>query len=222
MNTLFSVTSDGVITVDTSKIKESFQEAYKGALGSDLNLEDSTVQGQLILNDTENLTTTMNEVVTMANSFSVYTAKGKALDVAAAYFGYYRKSGRKTVVSATLTGAVGTIIPAGSIASNGENEFVSLNKVTIPQSGSITVQFQAKDIGAINCAAGTLTTIVTPVTGWDSVNNELGGIVGALEENDNIFRQRITANWLNIRAKTILGALIDNVAQLADVVSVLG
>lgn len=69
MNTLFSVTSDGVITVDTSKIKESFQEAYKGALGSDLNLEDSTVQGQLILNDTENLTTTMNEVVTMANSF---------------------------------------------------------------------------------------------------------------------------------------------------------
>lgn len=222
MNTLFSVTSDGVITVDTSKIKESFQEAYKGALGSDLNLEDSTVQGQLILNDTENLTTTMNEVVTMANSFSVYTAKGKALDVAAAYFGYYRKSGRKTVVSATLTGAVGTIIPTGSIASNGENEFVSLNKVTIPQSGSITVQFQAKDIGAINCAAGTLTTIVTPVTGWDSVNNELGGIVGALEENDNIFRQRITANWLNIRAKTILGALIDNVAQLADVVSVLG
>lgn len=125
-------------------------------------------------------------------------------------------------MSATLTGAVGTIIPAGSIASNGENEFVSLNKVTIPQSGSITVQFQAKDIGAINCAAGTLTTIVTPVTGWDSVNNELGGIVGALEENDNIFRQRITANWLNIRAKTILGALIDNVAQLADVVSVLG
>ena len=60
MNTLFSVTSDGVITVDTSKIKESFQEAYKGALGSDLNLENCNGQGQLCINNTENRTTTMN------------------------------------------------------------------------------------------------------------------------------------------------------------------
>ena len=84
---IFSVTPQGVITVDTSSIKGDFQEAYKGALGANLNLDDSTVQGQFIITDTKMLTTAQGEVVNIANSFSVYYATGPALDVAAAFFG---------------------------------------------------------------------------------------------------------------------------------------
>lgn len=65
--------------------KADFEEAYKGALGANINLESSTFQGQMITNDTATLTKAMNEVVNIANSFSVYTATGQALDVAAAF-----------------------------------------------------------------------------------------------------------------------------------------
>ena len=48
----FNVTPNGVITVDTVDIKSEFEEAYKGALGADLDLASSTPQGQMIINDT--------------------------------------------------------------------------------------------------------------------------------------------------------------------------
>ena len=219
---IFSVTPQGVITVDTSSIKGDFQEAYKGALGANLNLDDSTVQGQFIITDTKMLTTAQGEVVNIANSFSVYYATGPALDVAAAFFCYYRKQGIGTVVSAVLSGASGTVIPEGSLASNGTFEFALLNTVVIGTDGKVTAEFQCTESGNNPCLSGTLNTIVTIVSGWDSITNPSDGIQGYQTENDNEFRSRITANWLNIRARSILGAIVDNVAALPDVISVIG
>lgn len=219
---MFSVTPQGVITVDTSSIKADFQEAYKGALGANLNLDDSTPQGQLIINDTKMLTVAQGEVVKIANSFSVYYATGAALDVAAAFFGYYRKQGVGTVVPAVLSGSKGTIIPEGSKASNGTFEFALLDTVTIGEDGTATGEFQCVVAGKNPCPAGTLTTIVDQVEGWDSINNPSDGVQGYLTENDNEFRYRITVNWLNIRAKSILGAIVDNVYALPNVISTVG
>lgn len=219
---MFSVTPQGVITVDTTSIKADFQEAYKGALGADLDLDDSTPHGQLIINDTKMVTTAMGEVVKIANSFSVYYATGAALDVAAAFFGYYRKQGVGTVVSAILSGSKGTIIPEGSKASNGTFEFVLLDTITIGDDGTVTGEFQCTEAGKNPCPAGTLTTIVDQVEGWDSINNPSDGVQGYLTENDNEFRYRVTANWLNIRARSILGAIIDNIYALPNVINVLG
>lgn len=219
---VFSVTSQGVITVDTSTIRSDFEEAYKGALGADLNLDASTPQGQLVVNDTAVLTGAMGEVVNIANSFSVYYATGPALDVAAAFFGYYRKQGIGTVVSAVLTGTAGTVIPAGSLVGDGTLEYALLDDVIILQGQTTTAQFQCTTPGANPCPAGSLTTIITTVSGWDTVNNPSDGVQGYETENDNEFRYRITANWLNVRARSILGAIIDNVAALDEVVSVIG
>lgn len=219
---IFSVTNQGVITVDTSTVKASFEEAYKGALGAALNLDTSTPQGQLIANDTETLVGAMGEVVNITNSFSVYYAKGPALDVAAAFFGYYRKQEVGTVVPAVLTGAANTVIPAGSLASDGVFEYALLDTVVILDGQTTTAQFQCTTPGPNPCPANMLTTIVSVVPGWDTVNNPSDGVQGYLTENDNEFRYRITANWLNARASSLLGAIVDNVAAINDVISVLG
>lgn len=219
---LFTVNEFGVISVDTSEVLADFQEAYKGALGANLNLNTGSPQGQLIANDVKNVTYVQEQMILMANSFSVFYATGQALDAAAGFWGYTRKQGTPTVVTATLTGAAGTIIPAGSLASDGTNQYQLLNTLTIPASGNINGQFQGTKAGAIPCLAGSLTTIVSVVQGWDSVSNASDGVVGWETENDNVFRQRITANWLNIRATSILGAIIDNIAQLDGVISVVG
>lgn len=219
---MFSVNEFGVITIDTEDIKSEFESAYKNALGGELNTDVGTPQGQMIANDTQNLVYAQNQVVLVANAMSVLTATGKALDVAAQWWGYYRKQASSTIVIATITGTQGTVIPEGSLVNDGSNNFALLNDVTIPVGGSIDAEFACVEKGAIPCASNTLTTIVSPISGWDTVNNGQAGVIGYEEENDALFRARITANWLNIRARSILGAIIDNVAQLDGVISVLG
>lgn len=219
---LFTVNSNGVITVDTSEIKETFQEAYKNALGSNLNLDASTPQGQLIQSETAVVEEIQTDLVTLVNTFNVYTAEGEGLDSAGAFFGYYRKTNQPTVVVATITGQPDTEIPAGSRASNGNEDFETLDTVVIPAGGTAQVEFQCVKTGAIPCVAGSLNTIVDVITGWDTVENEFDGVIGYETETDNEFRSRITANWLNIRAISTLGSIIDNIAQLDGVVSVVG
>ena len=219
---MFSVNEFGVITIDTADIKTEFEEAYKGALGANLNTDVGTPQGQMIVNDTQNLVYAQNQVVLVANSMSILTATGKALDVAAQWWGYYRKKATATVVTVTLTGQKGTVIPAGSLVSNGSNEYALLEDITIPASGTINAEFACTETGAIQCASNSITTIVSAIAGWDTVNNGQAGVVGYDEENDALFRARITANWLNIRARSILGAIVDNIAQLDGVISVIG
>lgn len=219
---MFSVNSNGVITVDTSDIKETFENAFKEALGDNLDLDVSTPQGQLIQTHTQIVNNIQTDLTTLANSFNIYTASGEALDNDGAFYGYYRKANQPTVVLGEIQGTYGTNIPAGSLVSNGEHNFELLDDVVIPVSGSIVAEFQCVDNGPIVCKAGTLTTIVSVITGWDDINNATDGIVGYNTETDNEFRNRITANWLNIRAKSLLGAIVDRIAQLKGVVSVIG
>lgn len=219
---LFTVNERGIITVDSSSLKESVDEGYKQALGAELNLEVGTPQGQLSTNDTQFLSYAQEQAVQLANSFSVLTAQGDALDTAAGFWGYYRKYNTSTVVNASCNGAAGTVIPAGSKAISGSNTYTLLNDVTILSTGSVIGQFQCDVAGAIPCLPNTLNQIATPVNGWDSVNNNVAGIMGYAEESDSTFRTRITSNWLNIRAKSILGAIVDNVAQADNVISVVG
>lgn len=217
---LFKVTADGLITVDSSLIKENFEDAYKQALGADLNIEAGTAQGQLIISDTKMLTYAQEQGVNIANSFSVLSASGKALDVAAGFWGYYRKTAQKSVARCLLTGKSGVTIPSGSLISDGTNEFEALDNITISETTTYA-QFQAVESGAISCEANTLTTIITAIDGWDSVTNPTSGVLGYDVESDNQFRQRITANLLNIRARGELGSIMDNIAQLDGVLSVI-
>ena len=219
---MFTVTNQGVITVDTSSVRSDFEQAYKTALGTNLNTDVSTAAGQLIANDTTMVTTAQQECVAIANESNPYYATGQALDVAAAFWGYYRKQGVPTTVVATLTGSSGVAIPAGAIVSDGTNQYTLLDATSIPSTGSVSAEFQCTTTGPIECPAGTLTEIITTISGWDSVTNPTAGIVGYNSENDNVFRDRITANFLNKRARAILGAIIDNVAAIDNVVSVVG
>ena len=68
----------------------------------------------------------------------------------------------------------------------------------------------------------TITKILTPKDGWDSVNNLTPGIIGAEEEDDNNFRRRIIENGLNIRGVSLLGSIVDSIAEIPGVLSVKG
>lgn len=218
----FNVTPNGVITVDTMDVLSQYQEAYKKALGDDLNLDASTPQGQLINNDVNNHTVLQAEIVNAINNYSVFYATQHALDVAGSRYGYYRKAGVATVVVATVTGTQGTVIPAGALASDGTHQYALLNTTTIPANGATTTQFQCTTVGTIYCPAGSLNEIVTETAGWETITNNNDGVAGYETESDSTFRQRIVANMLQKRGRSTLGALVDNIAQLPNVISVVG
>ena len=48
MSTNISVSANGIITPQTSEIKQGFQQIFTDAFGGELNLDDSTPQGVLI------------------------------------------------------------------------------------------------------------------------------------------------------------------------------
>lgn len=217
---MFEVTEQGIITIDTSDIKAEVDEAYKQALSANLNTDVSTPQGQLISNDVSFLKYGQQEAVKALNAMNVLTATGGDLDAAAGIWGYVRKLAQPTVIIATMSGTEGTVIPQNSIVASGDYQFKTLNSVTIGANGKASVEVTCTQAGKVVIAPNTLTDILTPVSGWDSVTNNNSGVVGYDKESDGAFRKRITANWLNIRAKALLGALHDSLAQLDGVRSV--
>lgn len=78
-------------------------------------------------------------------------------------------------VSSSQSLSFNYIIPAGSQASTTDGYvFQTLGNVSIPASGTLDpVLFQALQTGPIPVPVGSLTTIVTPVTGWTTVNNTI-------------------------------------------------
>jgi hypothetical protein len=85
--------------------------------------------------------------------------------------------------AATLSGSQSLsfnyIIPAGSQASTTDGYvFQTIADVSIPASGTLDVLFQALQTGPIPVQVGALDTIVTPVTGWTTVDNSVAGALG--------------------------------------------
>lgn len=220
-NPYYTVNESGVFTVDTSEIQSAVEEAYKQALGDTLNVNDG-VQKQLIMKDVETITQAMNDAVMLLNNNNIFYATGEALDITASRFGYYRQIDVPTVVNATLGGTEGTVIPRGSICLSGDNEYKLLESVQIGVGGTVSAEFQCLESGAVVCLAGTLNTIKpsSAINGWDTVTNAQAGITGYERESDNTFRNRCLNTLLQMRSKTLLGAIGANVGQVDNVMSV--
>lgn len=96
---------------------------------------------------------------------------------------------------ATVNLNAGFTLPAGSIASvagNPNAQFKTLAPAT--NSGgapaNIAVDMQAVTAGPVTAPAGTLTTIVTALPGWNSVTNAKDAVIGSAAETDPALRVR--------------------------------
>ena len=90
----------------------------------------------------------------------------------------------KSQATCQFLGDPGTVIPIGTqIANTNTGDLFELTvAVTLNPSGEGEEVFQAIAAGALNVDAGTLTTIINPITGWSAVTNIAAGTVGRLGE----------------------------------------
>lgn len=211
--------STGLTSPDTAQIRASVQADWSSALGEDLNTEASSPQGQLIDSQTAIIATKNAEIIKLANQFNPFTAEGVWQDALGYIYFLRRKTAQPTVVTCECKGLYGTVIPANALVENtsGTRLYAS-GENTIPESGSVDIQFICESDGAIDIPAESVTKIITVIPGWDSVNNANAGTLGNVEESQAEFERRRYASVAK-NAHGTVESLYGTIADIDDVIA---
>ena len=222
MITFNSKTGFDVTEIDDlrEQIASEWQKAFKEKDRPLLNTDPETPQGQIIDSQVASVNQKDSEVLYLAQQFDPRTAEGRFQDALAEIYFIKRKPAINSYALCTLNGRAGTQISAGAlIESEIDGTQWSLDQnIIIPVSETVTAKFTCSTDGAISASSGTLTKIVTTVTGWDTVTNATA-IVGSLEESQSAFEQR-RKDSISLNARSTVNAVYANVAQCDGVIAV--
>lgn len=129
-------------------------------------------------------------------SFDPNSASGTHLSNLGAIVGVKRQAATKAAVTATVTLNDGVTLTPGrqvSVAGDTTQVFETIEEVSnaTGSPGTFSVDMRAIEAGSSYfAAAGTLTNILTPVSGWTAVTNASDSVVGLDLESDSAFRLR--------------------------------
>lgn len=171
--------------------------AAKPDLGPDFLTNPDTPQVQIAEAFAESLAQTEEGIAAQVGQFSRSAAVGQWLDDAGERIGVPRRQPTKSTVSATVNLDDGVVLPAGSQAadSTDADEVYETIEDVSNTSGSpadVAVEMRAVTAGtATFVTAGQLTSIVTPVSGWNSVTNAADAEAGTDLETDAAYRVRM-------------------------------
>lgn len=186
-----TISADGVALPTEEAILAGVQADIDVAFGGGVNPGLSTPQGQIAQSMTAIIADKNAQFQQLARNVDPDKADGRWQDAIARIYFLDRIPATSTVVQATCIGAVGTVLPAGSLASATDgNVYVSTADATIPDTGSVTVQFACQQTGPIACPAHTLTSIYKAVPGWDRIDNDSAGVLGGYVESRADFEYR--------------------------------
>lgn len=184
----------GIKADDTATVRQSLVEAWESVFSDEnatINTEAESPAGQIIDSQAVIVTAKDSELVELMNQFDPRKADGIFQEALAAIYFLTRKTAQPTVVECVCTGLQGTTIPAGSMIQNDDGyKLTSVGAVTIPAGGSVNVEFQTVDAGAIPIPANSCNKIITVIAGWDTVSNANAGVVGQLEESRTALETR--------------------------------
>lgn len=204
---------NGFIIPSTSDVLAGVEEDINDAFGGNLNQALSTPQGQLATSEAAVVDEVNASFLYLTQQFDPAYASGRYQDALARIYFLERNPALPTSVIATCTGAVGTIIPIGSLAiATDGSSYISTQAVTIPASGTIDVSFACTIDGPIACPANSLNQIYQAIPGWDTVDNASDGVLGNDVESRSQFETRrkatVAANSIST-IDSILGAVLE-------------
>lgn len=188
------ITRTGIVPRDLSGYRALLEQRYREAFGEDLATEPETPAGQMIGIQALSLAEADEIVVSVANGLSVEKSVGIQIHDLGSLFEIRPEGATYSTVALTLGGVVGTVIDAGSRVRNDDgSEFALDAAVTIGAAGTVAATATATETGPVAAVAGTLTTIVTLVAGWETVTNAADANQGRNSEPDPDFRARYRA-----------------------------
>lgn len=185
------VTVNGYVVQNVNEWFAQEQEMYL-AIDSSWNLDPSTPDGLKLASDSE-VWAILDEVGLKAyNSKDPNKASGLELETLLYLTtGDSKNLGTPSTVSLSITGIDGTYIYAGSrVESTATGERWATNSDVTIVSGVAAVNASSVNDGTIEASVSTITTIVDPISGWQTVTNNSIATPGTNEETDAEIRTR--------------------------------
>ncbi|HWH86153.1 MAG TPA: hypothetical protein VNV36_05175 [Pseudomonas sp.] len=199
----------GLYADDTAVIRAETEALWKEALGQDADTSPGSPIGQLIDAQTAFVADKDRQVLYMSNQFNPAANEGIWQDAIGQIYFQDRLGAAPTLVECVCTGLAGTIVSGTAQADTGMR-LVTVAPVEIPAGGSALVSFRTVEEGPIVIPKNSVTTIITTVPGWDTVDNPAAGVEGRLVESPQEFEARRKASVANNsqgRAVAINGAI---------------
>ena len=214
-----TVTPTGITAPVYSDIYGSLQATFQSIYGSDAVITPDSQDGQLLAIVARAISDANDALIACYRSFSPATAQGDALSSNVKINGIQRGVATNSQVVVRVTGTIGSIISDGIVADALQNKWLLPPEVVIPSAGYVDVTATAQQPGAIQAGVGTITNIMNPQLGWQSVNNSSAASAGAPIELDATLRQRQTTSTAQA-SQTVLEGIVGAVANLPGVTRV--
>lgn len=208
----------GIVSPDYANILQQIRILYWSIYGSDADLGDDTQDGQFLGILAQLLYDNNQMAVAIYNAFSPSTAQGVGLSSVVKNNGLRRLVPTNSQVPVVIVGQVGTQILNGQIGDD-LNLGTTWNLpavVDIPVGGTVTVTATAANVGSVAAAPDTLTVMLTPTRGWQTVTNPDAATTGEPVESDAELRLRQSRS-VALPALTILESIYAAVAAVQGV-----
>ena len=192
------LTREGFTPLSLEEIKENIKGRLR-AFSSNMDLSVESPDGQLVEIFSFEISQLWNELNRVYNSYNPDIAEGAALRNLGLISGLPYGAATRSQADVVLDGYVpGTLIPAGSLVADSDgNEFATTYDVRIQTFPLQTVvQVVAVVSGNINVDPNSINTVVTNISGWNSVAQPNAGRVGGAAQTDIQYR--------NLRNRTVL------------------
>lgn len=187
-----TINETGISAPSYADILTSLQTTYRSIYGADVDLDADTQDGQFLAILASTINDTNSATIVAFNAQSPSTAAGTDLSSIVKLNGLQREASSNSTADVTIIGIAGTIIKNGIIGDS-----VGLNtrwflfpEFVIGDTGVVIVTATAEDPGNITAEPGTLTSILTPTIGWQSVTNVQAAFPGNPVESDATLRRR--------------------------------
>lgn len=213
-------TPAGLVIPAETDILAGVQADMNAAFGGGLNPGLETPQGQLASSQAAVIGDKNSEVALIVNQVDPQYSADRFQDAIGRIYFLTRKPATPTVVTATLGGIAGTVIPAGTFAQDTDgNTYALSGDATIGIAGTVDADFQNVQTGPIPRAAGTLTSVYQAIPGWDTITNATDGTMGSNVESRADFEYR-RRNSVALNGKGTPQAIYAEVFDLLDVLDV--
>jgi len=215
------ISAAGITLPSYNDVLLGYQQGYANIYGVDVSIEPDDIDLQWIAIQAQAYFDLCQMIGVIYNSWGVLNNSGPMLDNICALTNTQRQIATNSTAVVTITGTAYSLITNGVI---GDNQNLGTTwdlpaSVTIPSGGSISVTATCTTQGAVAALAGSLTQILTPTAGWQTVTNPVPAIPGAAIETDAqlVQQQQLSVASGALTSMEAIAAAVKNVAGVSEI-----
>ena len=216
-----TISAAGITLPSYNDVLLGYQQSYQSIYGNDVSIEADDLDGQWLAATAQAYFDLSQMIGVIYNSWGIITTTGPMLDNICALNGTVRQGATFSTAVVTITGTAFSAINNGSV---GDNQNLGTvwdlpASITIPASGNIQVTATCTTAGAVTAAAGSLTQILNPTAGWQTVTNAEPAIPGAAVELDAqlVQQQQLSVSTGSLTAMQAIAAAVGDVNGVTSV-----